>query len=272
MSSSRWGPNVASYGSEIATVTWKWREIFQDQRQEARRESATLMLCKKCGRFCRYKGIQCADCRRGKCPKEIQMVESSSSTLTFMPVDSQQQFCNFNNVVKHPFVYYCDLETMLSNDFIKPNLTKTRRTKKHLPIAIGLFRISSEKNYSHTQPIIHTGQDCIEKFYRTLQTEIEYMDNVLLNVNHPIHMSPAQEQEHKRAIECYVCKTSFDHGGEDKMRDHNHIKRKRNYLGAICNSCNLNRTNTRFNKTPIIFHNTSSFKTYTSYTKKNTLD
>jgi len=215
-------------------------------------------LCQKCGRFCRYPGVQCSDCLRGgdKCQK---VGESSCSTLTFMPENSQQQFSNFNNVVKHPFVYYCDLETMLSNDFTKPNHTKTKRTKKHLPIAIGLIRISCEKNLSHTQPIIHTGQDCIEKFYQTLQAEIEYMDDILLNVNHPIHMSRAQEQEHKISTQCYVCKSSFEHKGEDKMRDHNHIKRKRNYLGAICNSCNLNRTDTRFKKTPIIFHNGGRF-------------
>lgn len=207
--------------------------------------------CRICGRVYKFQGTldACSYCTS----------KTLESNLVFPDPSVKHKFCNFKNVCMNPFVYYCDLET-IATPVVQEKQTKTgkiERKKEHHPIAIGLLRVSTAKEHSHEKPIILTGEDCIEKFFDTLRTEAKYMDEILETVNHPINMSPEQERDHFNAEKCYVCQTNLD--SRTKMRDHNHLIRKENYLGAICNGCNLNRTDLKRSQTPLIFHNSAGF-------------
>ena len=216
-------------------------------------------LCQSCGNFyCCEKNTKANDLFCSDCSKEGFIEEiGNPSVLKFKEVGEKQKFLNYKNVSQQPFVYYCDLETVLVPN---PDVKKTGSTIKkkiHQPIAISLLRCCTVKKYSHTHPIIHVGKDCIEKFYQELKKEIDFMDDVLSTVNHPIDMTEEQELAHRCATECYVCNKFLQ--PEEKLRDHNHLKKRRNYLGAICNECNLNRTDTKMTRTPLIFHNGGRF-------------
>ena len=219
------------------------------------------ILCKKCGNFFRSSaGTTCETC---------QGMEETGN-LVFLEKGSKQKFTNFKNVSPQPFVYYCDLETVLVPNEVVDECAKMKKTKIHQPIAIGLLRCCTEKKYQHKRPIIHAGKDCIEKFYETLKKEIAFMDEILSTVNHPLDMTPEQEEAHLRATNCYVCEKLL--ASDEKMRDHNHLKRRENYLGAACNECNLNRTDLKLKRTPLIFHNGGRFDIHFLIQKLHVLD
>jgi len=209
-------------------------------------------LCQTCGRhILKMKEQTCRACQK----RGFSVVDEQISMLEFPQRGARQKFANFKNVAPHPFVFYCDLETMLV-DVEDEKRSKVKRQKMHQPIAIGYLRVSTRKKYTQTTPVIHTGKDCIEKFYASLKKEIQYMDEKLAK-NHPLDMSEEQERLHEEAESCYVCEKFLEQ--EEKMRDHDHLLKRNNYLGAICNSCNLNRTDIKKSQTPLVFHNGGRF-------------
>ena len=207
-------------------------------------------LCQECGNFYLSRLKTCSTCS----------FETSCQSLKFMPKGSKQTFKNFKNVCFSNFVYYADIETELIN-FNEQSNSNTKKLKHHQPIAIGLYRLCTSETYSHKQPILHIGRNCIENFFKTLENEIDFMDYIQSTVNFPLDMSETANKNFKSATNCYVCLKKFT---QDliPLRDHNHLKKNDNYRGAICNSCNLNRTDTEWNQTPIIFHNASHYDSH----------
>ena len=217
-------------------------------------------LCQKCGKYnIRRTTTQqrCSFCEKG----ELQTRFDDIPDLHFPKHGTRQKFINFKNTKDHPFVFYCDLETMLKpvmeEEEEQKRKRKTKKKKIHRPISIGYLRVCTNKKFSHKKPVIHTGEDCIEKFYSSMKKEIEYMDDILATVNYPLDMSKEQEREHDGADSCWVCDVALK--DEEKLRDHDHLKKFCNYLGTVCNACNLNRTDTERNQTPLIFHAGSRF-------------
>lgn len=212
--------------------------------------------CDKCNNFYVVGGKKgCGFCRHGGSSAEEYIPD-----LEFVKRGQRQKFFNSKNAFPHPFVYYCDMETVLEEVPVEEKRSggRVRRKKIHRPIAIGLMRVCNRaKKYSHKVPVIHAGKDCVERFYQTLREEIKIMDEIMATVNHPLHWDEEQRDRHERADSCYVCGKALR--TKEKLRDHNHLKKKRNYLGPICNECNLNITDLKATKTPLIFHNGGKF-------------
>lgn len=235
--------NLLLYNKHFSLIN-SWSSFLNFSKKNKR------LLCQKCGNFYMKKRKACSICS----------FETVCQSLKFLPKGSKQTFKNFKNVSLTNFVYYADIETELVK-FEDQNDSKTKKVKNHQPLAIGLYRICLADEFSHNQPILHIGSDCMKKFFQTLEKEIDFMDFIQSTINYPLDMTEAANENFRLAKECYVCFSKFS----EKVipqRDHNHLLKYNNYRGAICNSCNLNRTDTEWTQTPIIFHNGSRYDSH----------
>ena len=209
-------------------------------RYANRRQLHQCKTCLKC--FNKYDDLNDHSCN------------SFKTELTFNKKYQNIKFKNYVRLTRLPFVLYCDLETKTEkyNDITENNIKKKFR---HRPIAYGLMRISTEKLYSHKRPILYVGDDCIERLFEDLKTQLDEITTICKTVNNPLVMTMSDNIDYKRAKNCYVCGDKF-YG--DKFRDHNHLRSGYNYRGAICISCNLNRTDLKLN-IPLFFHNGGRF-------------
>lgn len=220
--------------------------------------SASRNLCQTCGLF--FQSFTKSEKKICKICSELCLETRGSQykvqNLHFKNKREKLHFSNYKNLRKAPFIIYSDIETMACK--ISPGedqsvkKSKTVKKQKHEPISIGYLRVCTNDKYSQKKPEIFTGVDCIEKFFIALESEIEYIENTLSNVNHPLHMNTQQELSHFLSKQCYVCGITLPDGF--KMRDHDHLLEKCNYLGTICNSCNLNRTDNKNYRTTLVFH------------------
>ena len=180
--------------------------------------------------------------------------ENSMINLEFKNSKEKIKFSNFRHMRKAPFILYADIETSVEN--LDKNLgqkeQKTIKRQKHNPIAIGYLRVCTNTKFSHEKPVILTGEDCIDKFFRALETEIKYIEETLQTVHYPINMNREQENNFSSHNMCYICNKLLL--PSQKMRDHDHLLEINNYLGVICNSCNLNRTDNKNIRTSLVFH------------------
>ena len=197
--------------------------------------------------------------------------ENSKATLVFPKPGEKQQFKNFQNIPKAPFVLYCDLET-----YARPlkntdnDIGKTKKEARHMAMAFGLYCVCSEEKFSDEKPVIYVGEDAVEQLFRELEEKLEYIHSIQKSVNYPIDMSKMDKRRHRSARRCYICKKKFDQLYE-KMRDHNHLKRKNNYLGPVCIACNLHCSAMK-GKVPLYFHNAGRFDIHLLVEKLHELD
>lgn len=207
-------------------------------------------MCQNCGNFIRKHAhlSDCTGCRN-----------SRQTNLVFPEKGSVQKFQNYQKIAKSPFVYYADIECSLQDDFEhSEDSNKIKKKKIHIPVAIGLMRVCVAEEFSHKEPIIHIGKDCMKSFFETLKNEVTFKNKILTTVNYPIDMSKQDEENFQNAEKCYVCDKIFKNLSE-KRRDHSHLLAHKNFLGAACESCNLNRTDLKGKKTALIFHGASKY-------------
>ena len=71
-------------------------------------------------------------------------------------------------------------------------------------------------------------------------------------------LTDKQKREYKKAVTCYICHDPFLTTGKakKKVRDHDHSTGE--YIGPVCNACNLKRQSRRF-FLPLIFHNAKGY-------------
>jgi hypothetical protein len=184
--------------------------------------------------------------------------KNKGTALVFPKVGTKHRFKNFKNISKAPFVMYCDLETYASpftESDAKPN--KTKKEAKHRALAFGLYCVCSEEEYCDREPIIYVGNDAIEKLFEELEKKLAHIHSIQKTVNHDIDMTKRDQMRHRKAKKCYICQRRFAEP-QEKMRDHNHLKRKKNYLGPVCISCNLHCSDLK-SKIPLFLHNAGRF-------------
>lgn len=222
--------------------------------------SHTRKLCMQCGKLCLSRYMREAElCNNCKTPPICGLIFPEEGTT--------QKFQNFSKMQFCPFVLYCDLETSLQQTNEEKSV-KVKKKKVHQALAIGLLRTSYIPTMSHGQPKIFVGEDCIEQFFKHLREEINCIETFLSETTHPIHMSKEDETAFKNSKECYVCGKSLSK--QKKIRDHDHYLPRNNYRGASCNTCNLNRMDSRI-KVPMFFHNGGRFDMHFLIQKLHTL-
>lgn len=205
------------------------------------------LQCRKCLRFSKT---------QAKLSKHVCNI--NKPCLKFPHKTEKLQFQNFQNITKSSFVMYADLETYSAPVQCQDDTaTKTKKLSRHRASAFGLYCVCTEEEFSDKRPEIYVGEDAIEKLFEALQRKIDKIEKIQQTVNFPIEMTRDDEKQFLKAKNCYICGTRFQSQCE-KLRDHNHLKRKKNFLGSVCIGCNLNRSDLKL-KIPLFFHNAGKF-------------
>jgi len=129
------------------------------------------------------------------------------------------------------------------------------------PIAFSFLIVKGKDNLVHEYSYI--GEKAADVFIDHLIKCYDSWVSDMLKEIIPINMTEKDNVEFEQADVCYLCKSSFtpdpetieDEDTEVKCRDHNHFTGE--YLGAACQSCNLNRQ--RQDRIPIFVHNGSRY-------------
>ena len=222
-----------------------WSAFLNYRKDQAR------IPCQKCGSFF----IANRSSSKRYCNYCVKL-GSPGDNLVFMRPGSFKIFDQQAKSRPHPFVYYCDLETIAKN-YDEMQSSKTRKVRKHEAISIAYLRVCGSPEFSQKKPTVITGPGCIRKFFEAMQREIDYMDHILQNISYPLDMTEKKELIFKETKNCDVCGLRLN--GSSKVRDHDHLKKKDNFRGTLCTGCNLNIMNLERTRTPVLFHNSGKF-------------
>lgn len=148
--------------------------------------------------------------------------------------DCQIKFKNYKNIITAPFVIYSDFEACIRPKQILAK-GKTLSKKMHEPISFAAMIVCKPNDYFSKPPVIYTGIDCVQQFFKYLEREFAYITHVVKNINIPIDMSPEDKIAFAKSTHCAICHRSFQESL--KVRDHCHLSGR--YRQALCSRCNL---------------------------------
>ena len=205
----------------------------------------------------RNKRWQCSKCLKFRTKQTARHMCGNQTFLSFPKRGEKQCFKNFKNITRSPFVIYCDLETYTVPVVKEEKGKKTRKETRHQAMAFGLYCVCTEEEFCDNKPTIYVGSDAIETLFEKLKSKLDYIHSVQKSINYPLDMTLEDRKRNKAAKTCYLCGKEFDEPHE-KFRDHNHLKKHENYLGAVCNICNLHCSDLK-SKIPLFFHNAGRF-------------
>lgn len=168
-----------------------------------------------------------------------KLCQENLQRLFVAPENSQIYFQAFDKMLPAPFVIYFDIESICLP--LEPTMDKTSVSArgKHIPISISALRICrSNPKMSSKHPFLHTGLDCVQKFFKWLDNQ-SFIINTMLKKYSELFMSEEDEIVFQDSKKCHFCDVLFEKEGVKKCRDHCHLSGK--YRMALCDSCNLNR-------------------------------
>lgn len=174
-----------------------------------------------------------------------------SQILTVLPEKyATIQFKNYDRQQKINFIIYADFESMLIN-CEQTSSKNTKNLKRHTPSCFGYYLCCSY-DPSLNKYVTYRGEDCVEIFIKWLIDDVLNIYSILLQNNQMMPLTIEQENSHKNADRCHICKHFlFD----DKVRDHDHITAE--YRGAAHSLCNLRYRVCSF--IPVVFHNLAGY-------------
>ena len=110
--------------------------------------------------------------------------------------------------------------------------------QKHEVSGFFMLRVSTEPALNKCEPVLYSGDNVMEEFYRQLKKEREEID-FYLRTNLPMEpLTPDEQKTYNEAKNCQQCDKPFDDTvAMRKVRHHRHLTGK--YEKAVCNSCNL---------------------------------
>jgi hypothetical protein len=168
-----------------------------------------------------------------------------------MPEETHVKFTEWRKTISPACMVYADFESILSKSM--PAATNVVHT--HLPIAASFLSIPGFSHHASIPSEYHAfkGPKCVVGFLEQLEVLSHEMQRWYnQNAYCKMMMTTDDDTSFKATTSCYLC----GGGGDTLVRDHDHFTG--NFLGAACNTCNLER---RIAKPfiPIVFHN---FKGY----------
>jgi len=176
--------------------------------------------------------------------------------------DKYIEFKNFKN--QHPldFIAFLDFECILPpNTKICSECNHLRckcdRSFTHVisnqePIAFSFIILNVQNKIIHEKT--YSGPNAANAFIdHLLEQEVNWISNLFSGFNE-MNLSNKQQQHFDNTHECYLCKKNFSENIV-KCRDHCHFTGK--YLGAACQTCNLDRRKQK--KLKIFLHNGSKY-------------
>jgi hypothetical protein len=171
------------------------------------------------------------------------------------------EFVNFKN--QHPcdYIAFVDFECILPKTTMKCDECMHLRCKcdrsythvmsEQFPIAYSLLILDSNNKIIHENT--YSGENAANKLIdHLLEQEKQWISN-LFSQFHELKLSSTEQKTFNNSQHCYLCKRDFE--ALIKCRDHCHFTGK--YLGAACQSCNLERRKQQ--KLKIFMHNGSRY-------------
>ena len=130
------------------------------------------------------------------------------------------------------------------------NSSYNEKYQDHIPCSF-IYKVVCVDNRFSKKIVLYRGKFAVYKFIEAIIKEYEYCKKMIRKYfNKNLIMSAVEEETFQLSNSSWICDKLFD-VGDEKVRDHCHMRRK--YRGATRWSCNINLKLTK--KIPVIFHN-----------------
>ena len=144
--------------------------------------------------------------------------------MEFPPPNTKVRFKNYQNMIEGPFVIYFDIESICLPLVEGDTNSKTKREGKHMPISVCALRVCRPNpQFNSIKPFLYMGTDCIPKFLKYLEQQVDDIAHILSSVEAPIVMSDSDGTLFEEATHCGMCHTLFDEETVMKCRNHCHL-------------------------------------------------
>jgi hypothetical protein len=195
---------------------------------------------------CRAKDI-CRNCCK-RCQdfptleQHVKLCMNNETCEIKMSQHSHQFFTHVRNELIVPLKIYADSEAL--------------NGKHQVPSAFNFLSIKHKNPVKYYETTQENVCRAIEDFLDNLVEYCMYeLDNTLKR-EFRIHWTLEQQHQHSSAIQCGRCKSNFTKRNP-KVAHHCHYTEKMNFLGTLCNNCNLLLKKPRTPVIPVFFHNLS---------------
>jgi len=172
---------------------------------------------------------------------------------TIMPEEGKNilKFTNHRKQMRVPFIIYADFEALnIPVEGCEDNPQKSYFRQSAKQVACSYCYIVVRSDGITKDPTLYRGENAVEHFLESLQTELEEIRAVLCKPADMV-MTGTDQKAFYQAVDCHICGEPL---GEDRVRDHCHITGK--FRGAAHNACNLKlRIYPDTVKVPVVFHN-----------------
>ena len=183
--------------------------------------------------------------------------------LELTPDDPNIVFKNRKNQLPAECIAFLDFECVLPKQGVvctecthlrcKCDRSFTHITTNQLPITYSFIVLDMNSKIIHKKT--YSGDDAADHFVDHLLQQEEEWIKPLLTTYKELFLTTREQKNFEKSTNCYLCLKEFKDASDTKCRDHCHFTGK--YLGAACNSCNLERRYAR--KLRIFMHNGSRF-------------
>jgi len=215
--------------------------------------------------FCMH-CLQCFSSEEVLSTHKNNCIQVNGAQAVKMPNEDNNilKFNNFHKQQPVPFVIYADFEAIAEKiSGCQPNNDKsyTEAYQKHTDCGYGYKVVCCYDDKYSRDTITCRGKKAVYKFLEDMLEEVKYCKKVMKKeFNKPLKMMKKDEEEFKKANECYICNKKYTN--EDiKVRDHCHITGK--YRGSAHQECNLKfKIKPEEIKIPVIFHNLRGYDSH----------
>ncbi|XP_063391753.1 uncharacterized protein LOC134677251 [Cydia fagiglandana] len=136
-------------------------------------------------------------------------------TLVELPEqnDKYLHFKNYKNKMKVPFVVYGDFESILVPLDSEKSTSATYNTHKHVPCSFSYY-IHCDYDSNLSKFVIYRGEDCVQKFIKSLRKDADRIIEILQKVVPPKNNSGANTSSDV----CHICKKKIGIGEAGRWR------------------------------------------------------
>ena len=197
--------------------------------------------------------------------KHYQNCKQGINQLVKMPDPGVIEFKALHKQDKKLFTVYFDFECLTvpySSCSKKGSSSYTEKYQKHVPCSFCIVTVSEFSEYD-SKVVTFSNEDpnkVTEEFISQLTKIHDDMMKCYEKNQYPIDMTAEDEIKFKSAKTCHICKRRLNWESRTNypVRDHDHIKKKNNFRGAACNTCNINYFN-RSKRVPAFAHNLKGY-------------
>ena len=164
----------------------------------------------------------------------------SNVEIQYPDPGTKRKFINYARCQMYRYLQFFDFESILKD---------SNNEKIHHPISFSEITVDT-KTHKIISNKSYLGEDCVNVYLEhTLNIWRDIYDN-----KYPLNMTKYDEMNFQNSTYCMICERTFDQN-IIKQRHHDHYEKKNNYIGSLCQRCNLSIK--KQNKLISVAHNAS---------------